>query len=170
MRRYLGVVLFAAVVALSGCTPPGPAVPAPAGAPQPAPATGTWVAQMLVRINAERTAVGAAPLELCARLTTAAQAHSEDQAATGTMSHIGSNGSTMTQRVETTGYIGWRSLAENVAAGYPDANTVMNGWMNSTGHRANLLSASSAHVGLGRATSGSGSLYWAQNFGRGGSC
>ncbi len=170
MRRHLGAVLFTALIALGGCTPVGPAVPTPQGVPAATPGAEAWVGEMLLRINAERVAVGAAPLELCGRLTTAAQAHSDDQAATGTMSHVGSNGSTMTQRVEATGYIGWSSLAENVAAGYPDANSVMDGWMNSAGHRTNLLSTSSAHVGLGRATSGSGRLYWTQNFGRGGSC
>ena len=63
-------------------------------------------------------AVGAAPLTFCANLMTAAQRHSEDQAAHSTMSHTGSNGSTMVQRAEAAGYRGWTSLAENVAAGY----------------------------------------------------
>jgi uncharacterized protein YkwD len=125
---------------------------------------------MLTRINAERSAAGAAPLTLCNRLMTAAQRHSEDQAAHSTMSHVGSNGSTMTQRVQGAGYVGWTSLGENVAAGYPTVTAVMSGWMGSTGHRANLLSTSYQHVGVGRAPSGSGALYWTQNFGRSGSC
>jgi uncharacterized protein YkwD len=86
------------------------------------------------------------------------------------MSHVGSNGSTMTQRVQGAGYVGWTSLGENVAAGYPTVTAVMSGWMGSTGHRANLLSTSYQHVGVGRAPSGSGALYWTQNFGRSGSC
>jgi uncharacterized protein YkwD len=125
---------------------------------------------MLTRINAERSAVGAAPLTFCANLMTAAQRHSEDQAAHSTMSHTGSNGSTMVQRAEAAGYRGWTSLAENVAAGYTSVTSVMSGWMGSSGHRANLLSVNTQHVGVGRATSGSGAIYWTQDFGRSGSC
>jgi uncharacterized protein YkwD len=125
---------------------------------------------MLSDINAERAAVGAAPLRLCATLTTAAQRHSEDQAATSRMSHTGSNGSTMSQRAGAAGYVGWNALAENVAAGYPSVASVMDGWMGSAGHRTNLLSGTYEHVGVGRAASGNGTLYWTQVFGRGGSC
>jgi uncharacterized protein YkwD len=125
---------------------------------------------MLSRINAERASVGAAPLQLCARLTNAAQAHSADQAAHNTMSHVGSNGSTFDQRIEAAGYIHWNALAENVAAGYTTVDSVMTGWMNSPGHRTNLLSTSYVHVGVGQATAGNGTMYWTQDFGRGGSC
>ena len=61
-------------------------------------------------------------------------------------------------------------MGENVAAGYPSVVAVMGGWMGSSGHRANLLSTSYEHVGVGRAASGSGALYWTQVFGRRGSC
>lgn len=126
--------------------------------------------EMLTRINAERSAVGAAPLQLCGTLIRSAQAHSQDQAATNNMSHTGSNGSSMTQRDEAAGYRGWNALAENVAAGYGSVSAVMDGWMRSSGHRTNLLSTSYVHVGLGRAASAGGQLYWTQDFGRGGSC
>jgi len=125
---------------------------------------------MLSRINAERASVGAPALQLCGALTLSAQAHSQDQAATNNMSHTGSNGSTMTQRDNAAGYLGWNALAENVAAGYRSVGAVMDGWMNSSGHRANLLSTNYVHVGLGRAASAGGQLYWTQDFGRGGSC
>jgi uncharacterized protein YkwD len=172
MRRAL-VLLPLSVLLLVGCAPP-PDAPAPVS-PAPtttavATSTPSWATEMLGRINAERSAAGAAPLTLCPRLVTAAQRHSEDQAANSRMSHTGSNGSTMSQRVQAAGYLGWTSLGENVAAGYPSVTSVMGGWMGSTGHRANLLSASFQHVGVGRAASGSGTLYWTQNFGRSGSC
>ena len=172
MRRAL-LLLPLSVLLLVGCAPP-PDAPAP-GAPAPtttpgATPTPSWASEMLTRINAERSSAGVSPLTFCANLMTAAQRHSEDQAARSTMSHTGSNGSTMTQRVQGAGYVGWTSLGENVAAGYPTVTAVMSGWMGSTGHRANLLSASFQHVGVGRAPSGSGALYWTQNFGRSGSC
>ena len=174
MRRAL-LLLPVTLLVLVGCVPPPDgSSPAPTtGAPTTAPAATTtpaWVDEMLTRINAERSSVGAAPVRLCATLMTAAQRHSEDQAANSRMSHTGSNGSTMSQRVQAAGYLGWTSLGENVAAGYPSVTSVMGGWMGSTGHRANLLSASFQHVGVGRAASGSGTLYWTQNFGRSGSC
>ena len=176
MRRVALLATFAACLVLGACAPgtapaggPATAGPAPVTAPAGG-ATEAWMSDMLARINAERSTAGAGALQLCARLTTAAQAHSGDQAATNTMSHTGSNGSTMSQRIEAAGYTGWSALAENVAMGYPSVSSVMDGWMNSPGHRANLLSASYLHVGLGRAASASGTLYWTQDFGRGGAC
>jgi uncharacterized protein YkwD len=169
MRR---VLLLSPVIALLlvGCTVPPEAAPPPGPGAPPATVAPTWVDEMLNRINAERAAVGAAPLRLCGRLNTAAQRHSEDQAATSRMSHTGSNGSTMRQRIEGAGYLGWTALAENVAAGYGTVPSVMSGWMGSAGHRTNLLSPTYEHVGVGRAASASGTLYWTQNFGRSGSC
>ncbi len=163
MRRLLALVSLSLVFAV-GCAPlPGPG-PAGAGG-----ATG-WVGDMLVRINAERANAGAAPVQLCGTLMTAAQGHSWDQAAHSNMSHTGSNGSSMQQRVAAANYVGWNALAENVAAGQPTVGSVMDAWMASAGHRRNLLSTSYTHVGLGLASSGSGTPYWTQNFGRGGSC
>ena len=124
---------------------------------------------MLAAVNAQRSANGAPPLTLCGTLMRAAQAHSEDQAAHQSMTHIGSDGSSMTDRAVRAGYAGWNRLAENVAAGYPDIPSVMAGWMGSTGHRANLLEPASTHLGVGQAVSGS-TIYWTQDFGAGGAC
>ena len=181
MRRARVPSLFAllpvVVLVVAGCTAPPtapaapPAAPAPAPAPAAAPApNAAWVDEMLASINGHRAAVGAAPLRLCATLTTVAQRHSEDQATTSRMSHTGSNGSTMAQRANAAGYLGWNALAENVAAGYPSVASVMNGWMGSPGHRTNLLSGTYEHVGIGWSGSGNGTLYWTQVFGRRGSC
>lgn len=167
MRRAL-LLLPLSVLLVVGCAPP-PDAPAPTSVPG-ATSTPAWANEMLIRINAERSAAGAPPLTFCTTLMTAAQRHSEDQAAHSTMTHTGSNGSTMVQRAEAAGYRGWTSLAENVAAGYTSVTSVMNGWMGSSGHRANLLSATTQHVGVGRATSGSGAIYWTQDFGRSGTC
>ncbi len=84
------------------------------------------------------------------------------------MSHTGGDGSTMSQRVERAGYVGWMRLGENVAAGYPTIAAVMMGWMNSPGHRQNLLDARFVHLGVGQTTNGS--IYWTQDFGTSGTC
>ena len=64
----------------------------------------------------------------------------------------------------------WSNLGENVAYGYGSVAAVMSAWMNSSGHRANILSSSFAHVGVGRADASNGTPYWTQDFGRGGTC
>ncbi len=131
---------------------------------------GAWESQMIARINSERAAVGASPLAMCNALRTAAQNHSADQAAHNTMTHTGSDGSTLDTRATRAGYTGWTALGENVAYGYGTVDSVMTGWMNSPGHRANLLNSGFTHVGLGQAAASAGALYWTQDFGRTGRC
>ena len=120
------------------------------------------VGDILARVNAERAARGLAPMRLDDRLVLAAQRHSEDQARSGRMSHTGSDGSTLAVRVDRVGY-GWRSVAENVAYGYPDAAAVMAGWMASDGHRGNILSAN-VDLGVGLAYGADGRPYWTEVF------
>jgi uncharacterized protein YkwD len=78
------------------------------------------------------------------------------------MSHTGSDGSDMGQRITRAGYR-WGSAAENVASGFTSAQSVFNGWMNSPGHRDNILS-NHVHMGVGAATGGDGVMYWTQKF------
>jgi uncharacterized protein YkwD len=131
-----------------------------------------WASQMLGSVNAQRAAAGERPLLLCGRLMNQAQAHAADQAATGVMSHTGSDGSSLQDRAARSGYLaganGWK-IGENVAYGYSDVPKVMAAWMASPGHRANILDASFVHVGFGRA-SGTSALFWSQEFGYGGTC
>jgi uncharacterized protein YkwD len=156
MRRYGSLVLLVLGALLAGCTPAGPAKP--------------WVGTMLDALNADRAAAGAPPLQLCASLTRAAQGHSDDQAATNTMTHTGSDGSDIGSRADAAGYKGWTALGENVAMGYTTVDTVMTAWMNSTGHRANILNPSYHDVGLAESFAADGTPYWTQDFGVGGTC
>lgn len=57
--------------------------------------------------------------------------------------------------------ISFRSAGENIAQGYATPQAVVNGWMNSSGHRANILNASYTHIGVGYVASG---RYWTQMF------
>lgn len=79
------------------------------------------------------------------------------------MTHTGADGSTLAVRVDRVGYA-WRSIAENVAFGYPNAAAVMAGWMASDVHRRNILSAS-VDLGVGVAYDADGRAYWTQVFG-----
>lgn len=170
-RRLATLVLSAGLVVLVGaCTPPTTPGPSPttAGPPTVPPST-PWIDEMLASVNAQRAAVGAAPLSRCASLERGAQAHSADQAAMHTMSHTGSDGSTLGVRADRAGYTGWTYLGENVAVGYGSVSAVMTGWMNSSGHRANILNTGFVHVGFGLAHDGT-VPYWTQSFGRSGNC
>ena len=151
LRRHRGARLSAR--AIRTCTPPPPA---------PAP---NAVQQVVDLTNARRAENGLPALGVNGLLMNAAQGHSADQAARNTMSHAGSDGSNPGQRIARVGYNA-TAWAENVAAGQPDAGTVMNGWMNSPGHRANILSGNVTEIGVGLAYSAGGQPYWTMVLGR----
>ncbi|MEV8533817.1 CAP domain-containing protein [Streptomyces sp. NPDC051211] len=143
--------------------PATPKPPAPTTSQKPTtPAVPTGVAAQVVALaNKERAKVGCSPLTVNAKLTTAAQNHSKDMAAHGNMSHTGSDGSDPGQRITRAGYT-WRTYGENVAYGYSTPEKVMTGWMNSPGHKANILNCSFKEIGVGLAQPNS---YWTQVFG-----
>jgi uncharacterized YkwD family protein/spore coat assembly protein SafA len=60
--------------------------------------------------------------------------------------------------------ISYRSAAENIAAGQTTPASVVQAWMNSSGHRANILSTSSTYIGVGYSQGGSNRHYWVQMF------
>ncbi|MFF7736538.1 CAP domain-containing protein [Streptomyces sp. NPDC007984] len=122
-------------------------------------------AQVLALVNKERGAAGCSPLTANDRLTRAADDYSDVMARSGVMSHTGPDGSTMTTRVEAAGYQ-WSNLGENIARGQADAASVMKSWMNSPGHRANILNCSFKELGVG-VHFGDGGPWWTQNFGAG---
>ncbi|MFD7785199.1 CAP domain-containing protein [Streptomyces nojiriensis] len=150
-------------------TQPKPAKPPVATekpqAPQPSkpaapPASGD-VAQVLALVNQERAAAGCQAVSLNAKLTKAAQDHSADMASHSNMSHTGSDGSDPGARITRAGYT-WSTYGENVAYGYSTPAKVMEGWMNSQGHRENILNCSFKEIGIGLAQPG---YYWTQDFG-----
>ncbi len=116
-----------------------------------------FAATALTRINQLRAAgascgskgafAPAAALTWSALLTQASEAHSQDMVAHNLFSHTGSSGSTLSSRVDATGYA-WSSIGENIAAGYPGLDAVLNGWMASEGHCANIMNPVFNQVGL----------------------
>ncbi|BEL06098.1 hypothetical protein Q0Z83_042890 [Actinoplanes sichuanensis] len=118
---------------------------------------------MIRLVNIERQNAGCSGLSGESRLEAAAQKHSELQAAQNTMSHQLPGEASMGDRVTAEGYR-WRGVAENVAAGYTSPASVMDGWMNSPGHKANILNCAYTEIGVGLAKSSSGTQYWTQNF------
>jgi uncharacterized protein YkwD len=131
----------------------------PAPPPPPPPPASDPAAEVIALTNAARATAGLPPLTAHPQLQRAALAHSQDQAARNQMSHDGSNGSEIGDRVSAAGYP-WSAVAENVAAGYSTAQAVMGGWMGSAGHRQNILYAGVVHIGVAVATSSGGTPYW----------
>lgn len=122
--------------------------------------------RVLELVNQHRATAGLSPLIRAAELDSAAQRHSNDMATNNFMSHTGSDGSTPGQRITAAGY-SWTTYGENVAAGYTTADAVVTGWMNSSGHRANILNGNFKEIGIAvvyRAGTTYG-YYWTQDFG-----
>ncbi|AVT37361.1 CAP domain-containing protein [Plantactinospora sp. BB1] len=120
-------------------------------------------AQVLAIVNQERTSNGCGTVVINNDLAEAARLHSQDQGEHTNMSHTGSDGSDFVERARRAGYD--RPIGENVAMGYQNAAAVMDGWMNSSGHRANILNCDAKAMGVGVATGADGRLYWTQVFG-----
>lgn len=106
---------------------------------------------------------GSNSLVLNDKLVAAAQKHARWMATNNRMSHTGSGGSDFSDRIKSEGYR-MRTGGENVAAGYTTEKSVFNGWMNSTGHRRNILNTSFREVGFGLGTSSRGTKYWCTVF------
>jgi uncharacterized protein YkwD len=127
---------------------------AAAPAAQAAPAQSDTIVQL---VNAERASRGLRPLRVNSTLTSIAQDWSQRQAAANAMSH---------RPNFTSGYpSGWSRAAENVAW-YSEDNprAIVTGWMNSAGHRANILNPDLTDIGVGYARSSNGRYYATQNF------
>ena len=126
-------------------------------------ATTTIESDVVTLTNQQRVQNGCAPVTVDSRITTAARAHSAWMAGTGTFSHVGNGGSTFDARIRAAGYPTPRS--ENIAWGYRTGADVMTGWMNSSGHRANILDCSAKTVGVGIAYASNGNPYFTEDFG-----
>lgn len=118
---------------------------------------------VLSLVNKERAAAGCRALTVNSKLSSAARKYSDTMARSGNMSHTGPDGSTMTSRVEAAGYR-WSRLGENIARGQANAAAVMKAWMNSPGHKANILNCQFREIGIGF-HKGDGGPWWTQNFG-----
>ncbi|MFD6967013.1 sigma-70 family RNA polymerase sigma factor [Streptomyces sp. NPDC059949] len=140
-------------------TPPSPR----ASAPKPAPAPAGVAGQVVALVNTERAAAGCGPLKEDPQLRAAAQGHSDDMAARDFFSHTSPDGTDPGQRTTAAGYR-WSTYGENIARGQQTAQSVMDSWMKSPGHRANILNCSFKDIGVG-IHQGSGGPWWTQNFG-----
>jgi uncharacterized protein YkwD len=125
--------------------------------------------RVLELVNKERERSGVSPLQLNSQLNQAAQSHSEDMALKDYFSHTGRDGREFDDRILATGYR-FSAAAENVAAGQHTPEDVLQAWMNSSGHRHNILNSSYKDIGIGyySLSNDTGTInyndYWTQKF------
>lgn len=152
----------------AGVTPSPQASPSRKPSPKPATPSGKVLAaedEVLRLVNLERDKAGCGSLRMDSRLRKAARDYSALMAAKKWFNHTSPDGSSFVDRIERAGYPRYYAAAENIAYGYRDAAAVMKGWMNSSGHRRNILDCSYKAIGVGLAYRGS-TPYWTQDFGR----
>ncbi len=130
-----------------------PASPSPGGDPE---------TQVLNLVNEERAAAGCSPVKPDAELAALAENFSKDMDARDFFDHTDPDGDTPWDRAEQAGISGLGG--ENIARGQADAEAVMDSWMNSEGHRANILNCEFTRLGVG-AHFGDGGPWWTQDFG-----
>ena len=129
----------------------------------PSISAGEQQKQVVKLVNEERKEAGRAALSANKQLNVLAQMKAEDMAKNNYFSHTSPTyGSAfdMLKQYE----VSYKTAGENIARGQKTAQSVMNSWMNSQGHRANILESGYTQIGVGYALSGSGTPYWVQIF------
>jgi serralysin len=160
---FIGVVLLALMALL----------PSSIGADDPA--SGSFEQQVIELTNQERQANGLAPLRPNENLAKAAAGHSQAMASEGFFAHQNpKDNSDVGVRARRVAY-NWNYIGENIALGSPTPQRVVAGWMNSPGHRANILNPEFREIGIGYVATGRDAdacrpslcrHYWTQVFGR----
>lgn len=144
-----------------------PATPAPAPAQTPTESTNTAVSsyeqKVVELVNVERQKAGLPALKLDTAISNVARIKSKDMADNNYFAHqsptYGSAGDMLSKYG-----IKWSAWGENIASGQKTPEDVVNAWMNSSGHRANILSSNYSRIGVGYVTNSNGTSYWTQMF------
>ncbi|MDF2678672.1 MAG: hypothetical protein K0Q97_3026 [Bacillota bacterium] len=152
-------------------TKPAPTPAAPVTKPQ-APSSNTvsssnlnYEQKVVELVNIERQKNGLAALTMDSSVSNVARTKSKDMATNNYFAHqsptYGSAGNMLTQFG-----VNWSAWGENIAYGQRTPEAVVTAWMNSSGHRANILNTSFTKIGVGYATKSDGTPYWTQMFTR----
>lgn len=120
----------------------------------------SYVEQVVALVNEERAKEGLSPVALDSQISAAAQVRAKEAAQS--FSHTRPNGSSCFTALKEAG-ISYRGAGENIAYGQATPSAVMQDWMNSSGHRANIMNAKYTKIGVGY-TVINGVAYWAQFF------
>lgn len=121
----------------------------------------SFARQVVELVNKERAKAGVSPLTIDAGLESAALVRTGEIQTS--FSHTRPNGSSFATAIKEAG-VTYRRSGENIAWGQRTPEAVVNAWMNSDGHRANILNKNFSRIGVGYLTNGSGTPYWVQLF------
>lgn len=148
-------------------------IPVPVPVPQPAapaqaPSSGATqvpaeLQQVLDDTNRQRAAAGLSPLSFTPELNRVASDRSKDMVTRHYFEHVDPDGHDPFYHMQQDG-VNFMTAGENIAMGQPTANAVVDAWMHSAGHRANILNPNFHHIGIGVARNANGQLYWTQDF------
>jgi uncharacterized protein YkwD len=141
-------------------TTPKPKISVTTTNPRNAAASDPLIAKAVALTNSAREEAGCDPLTVDSRITRAAELHSTDMSVNSYFSHTSQDGRTFADRLTAAGYP--KPGGENIAQGARTAEQVVDMWMNSQGHRENILNCGFKAIGMGVAKSG---WYWTQDFG-----
>uniref|UniRef100_UPI002F3F30D3 CAP domain-containing protein n=1 Tax=Intestinibacter sp. TaxID=1965304 RepID=UPI002F3F30D3 len=119
--------------------------------------------EVLEIVNKERKSNGLKPLTLNKELSNVATIKSQDMINKGYFDHTSPTYGSPFDMMKSFG-ISYKAAGENIAKGQKTPSEVMNSWMNSSGHRANILSANFTELGVGIAKDSKGTIYWTQMF------
>ena len=122
--------------------------------------TTAFEAEVVHLVNQRRAEHGLKPLIQDWQLSRVARYKSQDMKDLGYFSHTSPTYGSPFQMMKSFG-ISYRTAGENIAKGYASPEAVVNAWMNSPGHRANILNSTYTHIGVGYVPSGN---YWTQMF------
>ncbi|MFB7465752.1 CAP domain-containing protein [Streptomyces sp. NPDC056224] len=142
--------------------PSKPPVQVPAAAPAPSDGHSAEEAAVVALVNQERAQAGCGPVRANPPLAALAGSFSKDMAVRGFFDHTDPDGNTPWDRAAKAGLSGLGG--ENIARGQGDAEAVMKAWMNSPGHKANILNCEFRTLGVG-AHFAAGGPWWTQDFG-----
>lgn len=162
----IAFLTFARLPAAAALDEPAPGQATAPLAPGAQAQAGDFIQRVLDLTNQQRAQAGLPPLTLDPALNSSALAHSQDMASHNFFSHTGSDGSSVDQRIRAAGYSPLWAWGENIAAGQPSPEEVVNAWMNSPSHRANILSPYYHEIGVAYVyAAGTTYLhYWTQDF------
>ena len=160
--RALWMVLLLGVSVTVGC---GQDVLSSGGTCRVPAEADEWAQEVIDLVNAERAAEGLSSLSSDATLTVMAEDYACEMIEGDFFAHVNPDtGSTPATRADDHGYA-YYEVGENLALGYGSPEDVMVAWMNSPGHRANILHDTYTEMGVGVRTAPDGEVYWVQEFG-----
>ena len=125
--------------------------------------SGSMTSQVVTLVNKERASNGMQSLASDRQLAKLAQMKAEDMAKNGYFSHISPTYGSAFDMMKKYG-VSYKTAGENIAKGQKTAQSVMNGWMHSSGHRANILKSDYTKIGVGYAKASDGTTCWVQIF------